>query len=281
MTDRQPQFLDVPSRDGEMRRIAYLSEPGEDRSRPGLVWFSGFNSVMTSTKASALAGWAATQGLSMVRFDYSGHGQSGGAFTDGTIGQWLEESIAVLKNVAHGPQILVGSSMGGWIVLLILRAIANASPMAAGLAPVRGAVLIAPAWDMTQELMWSKFSRAARNELTEKGAIERPSRYEDGPYIITRTLIEEGRNHLIGGGGFDPRCPVRIMQGVQDPDVPWRHAYALLHGLETDDVMLSLVDDGDHRLSRPPDIAKLLQITGELYGNIQTADPGAAGAGRR
>ena len=153
MIDLQPQYLDIPSaRDGG-RRIAYLYAPGRDADRPGLVWFNGLKSVMTSTKATALADWAAREGLAMLRFDYSGHGQSSGTFTDGTPGQWLEDAIAVLKQVARGPQIFVGSSMGGWIALLILRAISRADPMAAGLVPVGGAVLIAPAWDMTEALM--------------------------------------------------------------------------------------------------------------------------------
>lgn len=259
MIDLQPQYLDVPAGRSGARRIAYLYAPGTDKDRPGLVWFSGLKSVMTSTKATALAEWAARDGLSMLRFDYSGHGQSGGAFTDGTAGQWLEDSITVLKQVARGPQIFVGSSMGGWIALLILRAIAGTDPMAAGLIPVSGAVLIAPAWDMTEALMWRQFPPAVRNELAAKGRFERPSHYEDGAYVITRELIEDGRSHLIGDDSFDPGCPVRIIQGVQDPDVPWQHAFGLLQILASENVMLSLIHDGDHRLSRPEDITKLLQ----------------------
>lgn len=265
MIDLQPQNLNVPARGGGTRRIAYLYAPGTGKDRPGLVWLSGLKSVMTGTKATALAEWAGREGLSMLRFDYSGHGHSGGAFTDGTPGQWLEDAVAVLKQVARGPQILVGSSMGGWIALLILRAIASANAMAAGLSPVGGAVLIAPAWDMTEALMWKQFPEAARTELAERGYVERPSLYEDGPYVITRDFIEEGRNHLIGEDSFDPGCPVRIIQGVQDADVPWQHAFGLLRILRTENVMLSLIHDGDHRLSRPEDITKLLHTVQEFY----------------
>ena len=259
MTDLQPQYLDVPSERGGVRRIAYLYAPGTDAARPGLVWFSGLKSVMTSTKATALADWAAREGLSILRFDYSGHGQSSGSFADGTPGQWLADAIAVLKQVASGPQIFVGSSMGGWIALLILRAITRADPMARGLPRVGGAVLIAPAWDMTEALMWRQFPPDVRSELAANGYFERPSRYEDGAYVITRDLIEEGRNHLIGDDSFDPGCPVRIIQGVQDADVPWQHALELLGILRSENVMLSLIHNGDHRLSRPEDIARLLQ----------------------
>jgi pimeloyl-ACP methyl ester carboxylesterase len=264
MSEPQPQFLDVDGAKGKRRRIAYLNEPRESSGRPGLVWLCGFNSVMTSTKASALAGWAAREGRSLLRFDYSGHGASEGEFAEGTIGQWLEDAMAVLKQVARGPQILVGSSMGGWIALLILRAVAQGEPAAKGLPEIRGAVLIAPAWDMTEELMWKEFSSEARSAIERDGVFMRPSPYGDGPYPITRALIEDGREHLIRETPFDPGCPVRILQGLEDPDVPWQHVSALNTILISDDIETLFIPDGEHRLSRPEDIEKLLQVISEL-----------------
>jgi pimeloyl-ACP methyl ester carboxylesterase len=223
---------------------------------------------MTSTKVSALHEWAAQTNRSMLRFDYSGHGASDGKFADGTIGQWLEESLAILREVAQGPQILVGSSMGGWLVLLILRAIVNRERMVQNLCPIEGAVLIAPAWDMTEELMWNQFSDAIRAEIETRGFYERPSRYSDGPYTITKQLIEEGRTHLIGDDQFAPPCPVRIIHGIDDPDVPWRHANKLTQTLLGENIMLSLLQTGGHRLSRPEDIEKILFTVDDLYRSL-------------
>lgn len=265
MSDPRPAFLEVTGADGAVRRIAYLNEPRDASGRPGLVWLCGFNSVMTSTKVSALADWAAREGRSLLRFDYSGHGASEGEFADGTIGRWLEEAMAVLREVARGPQILVGSSMGGWIALLILRAIAHGDPAAEGLPEIRGAVLIAPAWDMTEELMWKEFPPEARAAIKREGVFMRPSPYGDGPYPITRALIEEGRHHLIRDTPFDPGCPVRILQGLKDPDVPWQHASALNTILTSSDVETLFIPDGEHRLSRPEDIETLLQVVSDLY----------------
>lgn len=268
MSDPKPQFLELAGADGAPRRIAYLHAPGQNSGRPGLVWLSGFNSVMTSTKASKLARLADELGVSYLRFDYSGHGQSEGRFTDGTIGQWLAESMAVLREKARGPQILVGSSMGGWIALLILRAIARGEPAAQGLPPIRGAVLIAPAWDMTEELMWKQFPAEARAALETHGVFERPSRYGDGAYPITKALIEEGRNHLIGGTPFDPGCPVRVLHGLRDPDVPWHHSNTLVELLTGDDIAVMFVQDGEHRLSRPQDIERLFLTITDLYESL-------------
>ncbi|MDA7949320.1 MAG: alpha/beta hydrolase [Hyphomicrobiaceae bacterium] len=243
-----------------------LAPQSED---PGIVWFCGLNSEMTSTKVTALKDWAAQTDRSMLRFDYSGHGNSDGEFSDGTIGQWLNESLTVLRDVASGPQILIGSSMGAWLVLLILRAIARDDPVVADICKIEGAVLIAPAWDMTEELMWNQFSQAARAQLQNNGYFERPSRYGEGPYIISKKLIDEGRNHLIGDDSFKPPCPVRIIHGVKDPDVPWKHANKLTHTLEGENVMLQFIPDGDHRLSRDQDIAKLFSIVEDLYGSLK------------
>ena len=227
----------------------------------GLFWLSGFNSDMKGTKALALDAWAADHGRACVRFDYSGHGESGGKFVDGTIGQWLEESLAVFGQFCTGPQVVIGSSMGGWIALLLAREVAKRP----GLAPLAGLVLIAPAPDFTEELMWKTFSPEIRREIETKGQWLRPSQYGDGaPYPITRALIEEGRKHLLLGGSIDVGCPVRILQGGQDPDVPWQHAFRLAHRLPADDVVLTMIQDGDHRLSRPQDIARITAAVAEM-----------------
>lgn len=232
----------------------------EGRS-PGIFWLSGFMSDMKGTKAAALDEWAAREGRACVRFDYSGHGESGGSFTEGTIGRWLEDSLAVFDRVCRGPQIVVGSSMGGWIALLLARELQRRQAAARGGgddAAIAGMVLIAPAADFTEELMWKRMPDDIRAQLVRDGTWLRPSRYDDSPYPITMRLIEEGRNHLLLGASIGTGCPVRILQGVQDPDVPWQHAVALASRLPADDVLLTLIPDGDHRLSRPQDIDRLI-----------------------
>jgi pimeloyl-ACP methyl ester carboxylesterase len=263
--DQEPAFIEVGEGDSR-RRIAVRARtgaaPGRTSSAPGLFWLGGFNSDMRGTKALALDEWAASNGRACVRFDYSGHGESGGAFIDGTIGRWLEESVAVFEQFCRGPQVVIGSSMGGWMALLLARAIANRAAAAASLA---GLVLIAPAPDFTEQLMWNGFSPDIREEILTKGVWMRPSEYGDGtPYPITRALIEEGRNHLLLGSAIDVGCPVRILQGAQDPDVPWQHAFALAHRLPADDVVMTMIQDGDHRLSRPQDIARILAAVAEI-----------------
>jgi pimeloyl-ACP methyl ester carboxylesterase len=256
--DQEPAFIEVGEGNGS-RRIAVRARAG---NAPGLFWLGGFNSDMRGTKALALDAWAAEQGRACIRFDYSGHGESGGAFIDGTIGRWLEESVAVFERFCRGPQVVIGSSMGGWMALLLARAIAQREAAAADLA---GLVLIAPAPDFTEQLMWNNFSDEIREEVKSKGVWMRPSEYGDGmPYPITHTLIEEGRNHLLLGSAIDVGCPVRILQGAQDPDVPWQHAFALAHRLPAEDVVLTMIQDGDHRLSRPQDIARILAAVAEM-----------------
>ena len=212
--EQEPAFIWVGEGDGR-RRIAVRARAG---GSPGLIWLGGFNSDMKGTKALALDAWAAEHGRGCVRFDYSGHGESGGAFIDGTIGRWLEESVAVYEQFCRGPQVAIGSSMGGWMALLLAREIARRASDQASLA---GLVLIAPAPDFTEQLMWNGFSPEVREEIQTKGVWMRPSQYGDGaPYPITRALIEEGRNHLLLGSAIEVGCPVRILQGAQDPDVP-------------------------------------------------------------
>ena len=259
MNDNGLKFLHI-GEGTERRGIAVRAQAG---GSPGLVWLGGYKSDMKGTKAVALADWAARQRRACVRFDYSGHGESQGAFTDGTIGRWLAESLAVFDAFCRGPQILVGSSMGGWMALLMVRALRQRA--APGPATVTGLVLIAPAVDFTEDLMWKRFTPEIKRELEENGVWERPSQYSPEPYLVTRQLIEEGRHHhLLLGGMIETGCPVRVLQGVEDPDVPWQHAKALVARLAYDDVVLTLIKDGDHRLSRPEDIERLLRAVAEF-----------------
>ena len=244
------------------RTIAVRAREGKSQGArvPGLVWLGGFKSDMQGTKAAALDDWAREHGRACLRFDYSGHGESGGKFEDGTIGLWLEESLAVYRQYCRGPQVLIGSSMGGWIALLLaarLRELKDAAPLA-------GMVLIAPAVDFTEELMWKQFSDEIKREIEDKGAWMRPSEYSEEGYPITKALIEDGRKHLMMGGLIEPGCPVHILQGVKDPDVPWKHAVELVSRFSRDDVVLTLIKDGDHRLSRPEDIERLLRAVEEF-----------------
>jgi pimeloyl-ACP methyl ester carboxylesterase len=239
------------------RTIAVRVREGKS---PGLFWLGGFKSDMKGTKAEALDRWAESAGRACLRFDYSGHGESEGDFQQGTIGRWLEESLGVYTRFAEGPQIVIGSSMGGWLALLLARALSGRTDIP----PIAGMVLIAPAVDFTEELMWKQFSAETRREIEEKGAWMRPSAYGEAPYPITRGLIDDGRKHLMLGGLIETRCPVHILQGVQDPDVPWQHAVELVSRFSRDDVVLTLIKDGDHRLSRAEDIERLIAAVKEF-----------------
>ncbi len=254
-----PQFLDVGI-GATRRRIAYLQQDGTS-TKPGLVWLQGFKSDMVSTKAAALAEWAAARGQALTRFDYSGHGQSGSRFEDGTFGRWIEEARAVFEQLTSGPQIVVGSSMGGGIALAMLKRMQVEHPAAA--ARIKALVLIAPAWDMTEELMWKQFPETVRRELIDTGVWLRPSQYGDA-YPITRALIEDGRRHLIGprspNDRWNPGRPILILHGRLDPDVPFAHSQALLSFLDGGHARLTEVPDGEHRLSRPQDIDLLFKL---------------------
>ncbi len=248
----QPQFLAF----GEppKRRLAYRFTDTEAGSDIGLIWLSGFLSDMSSTKAEALASWAKQQRLPMLRFDYSGHGLSDGDLREALIGDWLAQARDMLGLLLATTEraIVVGSSMGGWVALLLARKLAQEG----GLERLAGLVLIAPAWDMTERLMWDKMNDEARATLLRNGVFYEPSLYGD-PYPITKRLIEEGRQHLIGASPLAFDLPMRIMQGMRDPDVPWGHAIELIERLRSDDVELTLIKDGDHRLSRDQDLRRL------------------------
>jgi len=243
------------------RTIAVRARQGKQNNKSaGLFWLGGFKSDMGGTKAVTLDALAERQGRACIRFDYSGHGESDGDFKDGTIGQWLEESVAVYRQFAAGPQVVIGSSMGGWLALLMAQELRKLK----GAAPIAGMVLIAPAVDFTEVLMWKNFSAEAKAEIEDKGFWMRPSAYGDSPYPITKKLIEVGRKRLLLGGLIETGCPVHILQGMLDPDVPWRHAENLVTHFAQDDVVLTLIKDGDHRLSRPEDIERLLAAVKEF-----------------
>lgn len=241
------EHLTIGSGDDE-RRIAVLHQAGEHA--PGLFWLGGFMSDMRGSKASAFAMYGAEHKLPVVRFDYSGHGASGGRFADGTISRWLEEARAVFDAHTAGPQIIAGSSMGGWLALLLARQLLGTGRAA-------GLLLLAPAVDMTRALMWDRWDEGAREALMRDGVYHEPSDYSDTPYPITRGLIEDGDRHLFGNGLIEAGCAVHILQGMQDTDVPPRHAHELVTRLASDDVVLTLIKDGDHRLSRPDDLERM------------------------
>jgi pimeloyl-ACP methyl ester carboxylesterase len=262
----EPQFIEI-GQGQKRRRIAYRFDEGRSGSSAAIFWLSGFLSDMASTKVSALSGWAKRQGHAMLCFDYSGHGVSGGDILQGSIGDWLEEATAMLQMLAGRRTILVGSSMGGWIALLLGRALAKSGDPRLG-----GLVLIAPAWDMTEKLMWEKMSEKTRAIVETDGVFYAPSNYDD-PYPLTKILIDEGRNHLLAAGGIEVGVPVRILQGMRDEDVPWPHALALVELLSDDDVELTLVKGGDHRLSGSEDLQRLTRTVGALIETI--ASPSA------
>ena len=234
------------------RRIAYVQTPGQG---PGVVFLGGFMSDMTGTKAVFLQDWAERQGRAFLRFDYSGHGQSSGAFEEGCIGDWFEDALAVIQARTEGPQILVGSSMGGWIALQIARAMPGR---------VKGLVGIAPAPDFTEDSMWAGFSEAERARLMTEGRIVIPSDYSPDGYPITRRLIEEGRQRLVLRAPLPLPFPVRILQGTADTDVPPAVALRLMDHAECDDLRLTLVKGADHRFSTPACLAMIAAAVDEV-----------------
>lgn len=254
MTASTPEFIEV---DGN--RIALRRQAG---NAPGVVWLGGYKSDMLGTKAETLADWSTGEGRAFLRHDYSGHGESGGAFADGTISKWLTESLAVFRQFTTGPHVLVGSSMGAWIALRMNDELNKAGEGDR----VAGLVLLAPAPDFTAELVEPALTEAQRRDLAEKGYFEEPSEYSPEPYIYTRALIEDGRKNLVMSGPIHTHCPVHIIQGLADPDVPHSHALKLMSLLPADDATLSLVPDGDHRLSRPQDLELITRAVGEIIG---------------
>lgn len=246
-----PQFLDT----GHGTRIAYHHTPGKS---PGVVFLGGFMSDMEGGKATELEAYCRRAGRAFVRFDYQGHGQSSGEFADGTIGLWLQDALAVIDRLTEGPQILVGSSMGGWIALLAAKA---------RHARVKGLVGIAAAPDFTVR-HWAGLSAADQQTIMETGRLEVYSEYGPDPYIFTRALFEDGWKNRINHGPIHLDIPVRLIQGTADPDVPWQTAMSIADNLTGDDIEVILVPGGDHRLSEPNDLARLVRVVDAMAKDI-------------
>lgn len=242
------EFLDCSDEAGEAR-IAYRRSPGE-AGRAGFVWLGGFHSDMLGEKATALHAAAEAAGRAFVRFDYFGHGESDGEFAGGTVSRWRADALAVIDRLTEGPVVLAGSSMGGWMALL--AALARRER-------VKGLVLLAPAPDFTEKLMWARFDDDTKRQVMEEGSWTRPSPYDVEGYPITRTLIEDGRNWMIMDRPIPLRIPVAILQGKRDEDVPWMYARDLVERIDSDALTFTLIKDGDHRLSRPRDIALMVR----------------------
>ncbi|KAA5604801.1 alpha/beta hydrolase [Roseospira marina] len=251
--DAAPRRLTRP--DGAT--IAYHTVSGKG---PGVIFVHGFMSDMTGGKALFLEHWARRNGRAFVRFDQRGHGVSDGRFEDGTISAWADDLVQVIDHLTEGPQVIVGSSMGGW--LMLLAALARPERVA-------GLLGLAAAPDFTEDLMWSEFDAAARARLARDGVVHVPSDYGDTPYPITRALIEDGRTRTLLGGPIPIHCPVRLIQGMQDESVPWSTAQRLLDRLESSDVELTLVKAGDHRLSELHDLARLERVLTGLLGALE------------
>lgn len=230
-----------------------------DGAGPAVLWLGGFHSAMAATKADALAAWAERGGRAFLRFDYLGHGVSGGRFEDGSITRWRGDALAVIDQLTEGPLVLVGSSMGAWIALLA----SLARPDRVG-----GLVLVAPATDFTERLLKPGLPDVAHAALARVGVWTRPSAYDPEGYPITRALLEDGARWSILDADIPVGVPVRILQGGADPDVPWTHALELANALKGPDVVFTLVRDGDHRLSRPADIARLIGAVKEVAGLV-------------
>ncbi len=236
--------------------IAYRATPGKG---PGVVFAHGFMSDMTGGKALHLEAWARASGRAFVRFDQRGHGASDGRFEDCTIGAWADDLVCVLDHLTEGPQVLVGSSMGGW--LMLLAALARPERIA-------GLVGVAAAPDFTEDLMWSEFDEAAREALRTQGVVHAPGDHGDGPTPITRRLIDDGRDHLLLGGPVPIRCPVRLIHGMRDESVPPDTALRLLDRLASQDVELTLVKTGEHRLSAASDLERLTDVLDRLLVSL-------------
>ncbi|MEM7619732.1 MAG: alpha/beta hydrolase [Pseudomonadota bacterium] len=266
MTISQFERFIFTAKDGNRRTLAYQKIEHQS-TKPDIMWLSGFKSDMLGSKVAMLTQWAEQNGYGMLRFDYSGHGQSEGAFEAGTIETWLEDATALFCTSITRPCILVGSSMGGWLSLLMAKYLSEEN--SPHFKNICGLVMIAPACDFTEDLMWAKFDDAIRAELQSKGVYHKPSAHDDGGYPISLELIENGRKHLLKNAVVPIQGPVRILHGVQDPDVPWQRSLDLINMLESPDVVLHLIKDAEHRLSRPQDVARLLASVEEVAEIIE------------
>ncbi len=247
-----PSVLDTP----QGRRIAYHLTPG---SGPVVVFLGGFRSDMNGTKAVHLEAWTRARGQGFLRLDYSGHGESSGDFLDGAIGDWAEDAQAAIEALVPGPVVLVGSSMGGWIGLILCRRLEDR---------VRGFVGIAAAPDFTEDSMWAAFDASEREALATIGRVEQPSDYSDQPYVITSRLIEDGRNHLVLRTPLPLPFPVRLLQGTADTDVDVKVALRLLDHAEGEDIRLTLVKGADHRFSTPECLALIKGAVADVLERV-------------
>jgi len=247
----QPNYLDT----AQGRRIAYHRTDGKG---PGIVFLGGFKSDMEGTKAVHLEEWAKNEGIAFLRFDYSGHGQSSGAFEDGAIGDWAEDAAAAIRALTDGPQILVGSSMGGWISAILMRKMPE---------NIAGFVGIAAAPDFTEDSMWCNFTADQRREMDENGRVYLPSDYGE-PYVITKRMIEDGRQHLVLPKPLKAEFPVRLLQGTADADVDRAVALNLLDHMQGDDIRLVLVKGADHRFSTPECLNLVTQAVEDIISSL-------------
>ncbi|MEM8540237.1 MAG: alpha/beta hydrolase [Pseudomonadota bacterium] len=252
------QYIDVNE-----NKIAYHHLQGSS-DKPGVMWLGGYRSDMQGTKALELEAHAKEIGISSTRHDYSGHGESGGEFIKGTISAWLEQSLTVMKEVTTGPQVLVGSSMGAWIALRMVEELGETGQSNR----VAGLMLLAPAPDFTVELMEPELTEAQKNDLESKGYYEEPTPYGPDPNVFTKAFFDDGRLNRTMAKSIDTQCPVHIIQGKQDPDVPWQHAQRLFELMSKDDASLTYIKDGDHRLSRDEDIALMKRVLDDLLMTI-------------
>ena len=256
MTDKpsQPPAPPPSRHDGPHGPLAYLRQDG---TGPTVVWLGGYASDMRGTKAEAIADWAETRGQAFLRFDYSGHGESGGAFEDGTIGRWTADARNLIEALTAGPLVLVGSSMGAWIAGLLARD--------AGL-DLAGLLLLAPAPDFTQDLTRKGWSQEEHRRLERDGRIAFPSASDDSEMVYTKALFDDGADHLLLQTPLPVRCPVRILQGTRDDAVPWTHAVRYVEHMEAEDATVTLIKGADHRLSTPREVRRLLACLEELCG---------------
>ncbi|RLQ89239.1 alpha/beta hydrolase [Notoacmeibacter ruber] len=241
-----------------------------DGASPTFVWLGGFRSDMAGTKAEAISNHCAETGHAFLRFDYSGHGESGGDFEAGTISLWLSETLAVLDRLTDGPLVLVGSSMGGWIALRAVQEMVKAGETDR----IAGMILLAPAPDFTSRMLNGELTAKEKKVLEETGRHEVPTPYGPDPNVFTKKLFDDGEKNSVLNGLIDTHCPVHIVQGMEDPDVPWQTAQSLMERLPADDVTLTYVKDGDHRLSREQDIALLLRVCDTMAEQV-SAQQGA------
>lgn len=253
------EYLEVPGR----HRLAYRYSPG---GKPGVVFLGGFLSDMEGTKATAFEAFCRGRGQAYLRLDYSGHGRSGGRFEDGTISSWRDDVLAIIDTVSEGPMVLIGSSMGGWLALLV----ALSRPER-----VVGLIGLAAAPDFTEELMWGRFDPAQKRQLMSEGLVRLPSNYAE-PYPVTRALVEDGRQNLLMEGPIELGIPVRLIQGGDDPDVPAGMPHRIAARLTSGDVQIRIIDGGGHSLSRDRDIAAIHSVLTALLEELEAKPPEAS-----